>query len=73
MNGQRGLGWCTGCASWPMPRVWVERLGMKWKGPMGWGTVRKSPERSLEISMAQAGEARLDQGTICGGRGNSPG
>lgn len=56
-----------------MPRVWVERLGMKWKGPMGWGTVRKSPERSLEISMAQAGEARLDQGTICGGRGNSPG
>lgn len=32
LNGQRGLGWCTGCASWPMPRVWVERLGVIWNG-----------------------------------------
>lgn len=32
LNGQRGLGWCTGCASWPMPRVWVERLAVIWNG-----------------------------------------
>lgn len=56
-----------------MCRVWVERLGVVWKGPMVWRIVRESPGRTLGISVAEAGEARLEQGTICRGQGDSPG